>query len=87
MRPEFTPCFRPVWSSREGAFMFVCTLATGKAKAFPGNGALAFTGFSNLTGGTLTNDFVFSHGAALSGNLNGGGGGTLDESAPSMRRL
>jgi Ca2+-binding RTX toxin-like protein len=34
-----------------------------------------------LTGGTQANDFVFSNGVSLAGNLNSGaGGGTLDES-------
>jgi hypothetical protein len=46
------------------------------------NGASwSFTGIQNLTGGNQSNDFIFSKGATLSGSLNGGGGGTLDESA------
>jgi hypothetical protein len=41
-----------------------------------------FTSFSNLTGGTGSDQFVFSDGAAVSGTINGGGGSnTLDLSA------
>ena len=45
-------------------------------------GGLNFSGFRNLSGGTGNDSFVFTAGATLSGNLNGGGGtNTLDLSA------
>jgi hypothetical protein len=45
-------------------------------------GPVSFTGVGNLTGGTANNTFVFSDGAAISGNLDGGrAGATLDDSA------
>ncbi len=40
----------------------------------------SFTGIQNLVGGSKTNDFIFSNKATIAGSLNGGGGGTLDES-------
>jgi hypothetical protein len=46
------------------------------------DGPLSFTSVQNLTGGTANNTFVFSDGAAISGNLDGGaGGGALDFTA------
>jgi hypothetical protein len=36
------------------------------------NGALTFSGFQNLTGGSVNDTFLFLPGGALSGNLNGG---------------
>jgi hypothetical protein len=45
-------------------------------------GAVSFTTFQNLIGGTGSNDFVFSNGASVTGNVVGGGGTeTLDVSA------
>jgi hypothetical protein len=44
-------------------------------------GPVSFTSVQNLTGGTAQNSFVFSDGATLSGNLDGGGSGSLDYSA------
>jgi hypothetical protein len=53
----------------------------GNVVAFQ-SGTISFTAFQNLTGGAAGNTFVFSDGAGLSGNLDGGsGGGTLDYSA------
>jgi hypothetical protein len=40
-----------------------------------------FIGIQNLTGGGLTNSFIFAAKATISGNVNGGGGGALDNSA------
>jgi hypothetical protein len=39
-----------------------------------------FTDIQNLVGGNQTNDFVFGSSGKITGSLNGGGGGTLDES-------
>jgi len=56
----------------------------------PGSGSLStgatFSNIQNLTGGTAADTFVFSGAGALSGNIEGGGGGdTLDFSlAPSQ---
>jgi hypothetical protein len=45
-------------------------------------GLVSFTSVQNLTGGAAGNSFVFSDGAHISGNLDGGsGGGSLDYSA------
>jgi hypothetical protein len=46
-------------------------------------GPVSFAGVQNLSGGGGNDDFVFSDGAGLTGNLDGGsgGGGTLDFSA------
>jgi hypothetical protein len=45
-------------------------------------GLVAFSSFQNLIGGALANTFIFSDGAGISGNLDGGGGGgSLDYSA------
>lgn len=44
-------------------------------------GTVAFTAFQNLIGGAAANTFVFSDGARITGNLDGGGGGSLDYSA------
>ncbi len=43
----------------------------------------SFLDIQNLTGGSQANDFIFSNGAAIAGNLYGGGGGSdwLDYSA------
>jgi hypothetical protein len=46
-----------------------------------GSSTVTFAGFQNLTGGAGANTFVFSDGAAVSGNLDGGNGGSLDYSA------
>jgi hypothetical protein len=46
-----------------------------------GAGTVTFAGFQNLTGGAATNTFIFSDQAGISGNLDGGGSGTLDYSA------
>jgi hypothetical protein len=46
-----------------------------------GSTTVAFTNFQNLVGGTATNAFIFSDGAGISGNLDGGGEGSLDYSA------
>jgi hypothetical protein len=43
-------------------------------------GLVSFTSVQNLTGGAANNTFVFSNGAGISGNLDGGGGGSLDYS-------
>jgi hypothetical protein len=45
-----------------------------------GADTVAFRAFQNLSGGAAANTFVFSDGAGISGNLNGGGG-LLDYSA------
>jgi hypothetical protein len=44
-------------------------------------GQVSFSGFQNLTGGNSTNYFTLSDQAGVSGNISGGGGGTLDLSA------
>jgi hypothetical protein len=44
-------------------------------------GPVSFNRVQNLTGGAASNTFVFSDGAGVDGNLDGGGGGTLDYSA------
>ena len=45
-------------------------------------GGLSFSGFGNITAGSANDSFVFSPGATLSGNVNGGGGtNTLDLTA------
>jgi hypothetical protein len=44
-------------------------------------GPVNFTSVQNLTGGAGRNTFVFSDSAGMSGNLDGGGGGSLDYSA------
>jgi hypothetical protein len=46
-----------------------------------------FSGIQNLVGGSQTNDFVFSSAATVGGSLNGGGGGTLDESHTTAYRV
>jgi hypothetical protein len=46
-----------------------------------GSATVAFTSFQNLQGGTAKNTFVFSDGAGISGNLDGGVAGSLDYSA------
>jgi hypothetical protein len=43
-------------------------------------GLVSFASVQNLTGGAASNSFVFSDGARISGNLDGGGGGSLDYS-------
>jgi hypothetical protein len=42
---------------------------------------VSFNRVENLTGGAASNTFVFSDGAGVHGNLDGGGGGALDYSA------
>jgi hypothetical protein len=61
----------------------VWTIGRGDTGTVTVNGTTteAFTRFQNLTGGSTTNRFVFSDGAGISGNLNGGGGALLDYSA------
>jgi hypothetical protein len=44
-------------------------------------GVVTFSAVQNLTGGAAKNTFVFSDGARISGNLDGGGGGSVDYSA------
>ena len=44
-------------------------------------GLVILTSMSNLTGGPAANAFVFADAAGISGNLDGGGGGSLDYSA------
>jgi hypothetical protein len=44
-------------------------------------GPVSFTSVLNLTGGAAGNAFVFSDGAGISGDLDGGGSGSLDYSA------
>lgn len=46
-----------------------------------GSTTVAFTAFQNLIGGMAKNTFVFSDGAGISGNLDGGSTGALDYSA------
>src|SRR5262249_17537265 len=47
-----------------------------------GSATVTFTSFQNLIGGTAKNTFIFSDGAGISGNLDGGSGRTkLDYSA------
>jgi hypothetical protein len=50
-------------------------------------GPVSFTAVQNLTGGAANNTFVFSDGAGISGNLDGGSGGSLDYSAYSSNVL
>jgi hypothetical protein len=50
-------------------------------------GPVSFTAVQNLIGGTANNTFVFSDGAGISGNLDGGSGGSLDYSAYSSSVL
>jgi hypothetical protein len=47
------------------------------------NGAVNFSGFQNLTGGSAPNTFVLSNGVGVDGNINGGSSGNnqLNESA------
>jgi hypothetical protein len=60
----------------------VWNLTGTNAGSVTGTGTVAFTAFENLIGGAAPNTFVFSDGAGLSGNLDGGsGGGSLDYSA------
>jgi hypothetical protein len=54
---------------------------TGMDKGSLGSTTVTFISFQNLIGGTATNTFMFSDGAGISGNLDGGGGGSLDYSA------
>ena len=59
----------------------VWNLAGSNTGSVTGVGTVAFTGFQNLTGGAAANTFIFSDQAVISGNLDGGGGGSLDYSA------
>jgi hypothetical protein len=55
---------------------------TGTNTGVTGTSTVAFTAFQNLIGGAAGNTFIFSNGAGISGNLDGGGGGSsLDYSA------
>jgi hypothetical protein len=44
-------------------------------------GPVSFSSVQNLIGGPANNTFVFADGAGISGNLDGGGGGSLNYSA------
>ena len=55
---------------------------TGTLSSASTAGQVTFNSVQNLTGGAANNTFVFSDGAGISGNLDGGnGGGSLDYSA------
>jgi hypothetical protein len=69
-----------VGSAVDNAWVIIGT-NTGTLSSASIVGLVSFASVQKLTGGAASNSFVFSDGAHISGNLDGGGGGSLDYSA------